>query len=161
MASSTPALRPPRSDLLARLTSRRLQYDCPSCGAQKDITCETVNTYFLNSYPASCSSCRWAGECHPFKAVDLSCPGCGSMWEGVHVESAGKSWLEFLSANFYCDKCQCEVAARPCQTLSFRCGSPTCCELQELICDPWTEEGSAPVRCSICSWAGHARLRKR
>ncbi|CAJ1420739.1 unnamed protein product [Effrenium voratum] len=147
--------------LLARLTTRQLQFICPECGAEEEVSCETFNNYFQKSYAASCSTCSWMGHCQPFKAVDLSCPRCSKTWPAVRVDVAGKSWLEFLAAAFFCETCQAEVQAVPCQTMSFWCGDVKCRKEQAILCDPWTEEGPATVRCYKCPWAGVASLLKR
>eukprot|EP00435_Cladocopium_sp_Y103_P003818 s2475_g1.t1 len=98
-----------------------------------------ASTPQLKTPRASCSHCRWMGQCQPFKAVDLSCPRCAKTWPAVHVDVAGKSWLEFLSASFFCETCRMEVKAVPCQTMRFWCGDLKCRNEQAILCDPWTE----------------------
>merc|ERR1711920_869386 len=102
--------------------------------------------------------CGWNGRCEPFKVVDLCCPGCECWWQNVRIEVCEKSWLELLSATFFCNRCKGTVSAQPCRCLTFSCGNPTCGVSQTLVCDPWTDDGLAPVRCSSCPWAGEAIL---
>eukprot|EP00747_Dinoflagellata_sp_TGD_P209956 gnl/TRDRNA2_/TRDRNA2_83313_c0_seq1.p1 gnl/TRDRNA2_/TRDRNA2_83313_c0~~gnl/TRDRNA2_/TRDRNA2_83313_c0_seq1.p1 ORF type:complete len:147 (-),score=6.83 gnl/TRDRNA2_/TRDRNA2_83313_c0_seq1:122-562(-) len=130
----------------------------PSCKVQQHIACETLNSCFRRTYPAQCSQCGWAGDCSPYKKADLCCPRCAACWQDIRIEAGGKSWLEFLSATFFCDRCQDEVSALLCRMLMFRCGNASCAAWQAIHCDPWTETGPATVHCRVCPWAGSAQL---
>eukprot|EP00929_Paragymnodinium_shiwhaense_P104494 TRINITY_DN68962_c0_g1_i1.p2 TRINITY_DN68962_c0_g1~~TRINITY_DN68962_c0_g1_i1.p2 ORF type:complete len:166 (+),score=17.71 TRINITY_DN68962_c0_g1_i1:73-570(+) len=143
----------------AAFSMRAARFRCPSCEAEQDILCRTQNACFLNEYRTSCERCGWTGNCRPFKAVDLQCPGCGSFWKDARIEVSNKCWVDLTGPPMHCEQCDADVVAHATRALAFRCGSAFCAAEQLLLCDPWSEPGPAPVRCRICMWAGEALLR--